>query len=201
MLDLSKEQKYILIILILILFSGIGYGAYNRFYRPPGTEIIATEPDILFSQFKPKSIIVHLSGAVKREGVFRLKEGARLLDAVELAGGFLPQADISSVNLAQDLKDASKVVIPVKSHLPDSHSSIVGAAAPLDEVAKTGLININTADGKALVGIPGVGEVTAGRIIEYRKQNGPFGQIEDIRKVAGIGQKKYEKMKSNITVN
>lgn len=201
MFDLSKEQKYIIVVLVLILLGGVAYGVYNRLYKPSDPEVLAGEPDVPFSQFKLKSIVIHLSGAVKREGVFRLKEGARLLDAINLAGGLLPQADIALVNLAEEVKDGSKIIIPPKRGLSESVSNVGFSGPPLSLTLPGGLININAADEKDLMKIPGVGEVTAGRIIEHRRANGPFGKIEDLRGVKGIGPKKFEKMKALVTVN
>ena len=195
-MELTKEQKYILLVIAAVLISGLVYGLYNRFYKPLDAGIFTASADKI-SEPCPVDLIVHVSGAVKKEGVFKLRPGSRMLGAVNAAGGFLFNADISSVNLAEELKDGSKIVIPFKILQPEnlSFNSANGANS------NAGAINLNMAKKEELMNIPGVGEVTAKRIIEFREKNGRFVGVDDLKKVGGIGDKKLEKMKPYITVN
>lgn len=143
-----------------------------------------------------KPIVVHITGAVPRPGVYALPKGARVQDAISAAGGFLAEADKSNINLAQLLEDGEKIDI----------AYIEGAspvlATPLPEVVATTteLININTATAAELDTLPGIGPTTAQKIIDYRTEHGPFVSTEDIINVSGIGPASYERIKDLITV-
>ena len=198
MIDLTKEQKYIVLALVFILLSGILYGAYTRFCKPPAFEMFTAGSGgnalSELPQVRSKPLIIHISGAIKKEGVFRLPPGSRVLDAVNAAGGFLPGADISSVNLAEELKDGGKMIIPSKKPSDNIGPANSGSQGNCS-------ININTAGEDELTKIPGVGKVTAQKIVEYRKKNGRFLAADDLKKIGGIGDKKLEKMREYIVVN
>ena len=149
-----------------------------------------------------KSIMVYVSGQVKNPAVVTLEDNGNLraIDAVNAVGGVTEIADTEIINLAEPLYDGQHIHIPAKdiifSEIPPAASSPNKSA----NFAQGSLININTADETELQKIRGVGPVIAGRIVEYRKNNGVFQTIEDIKKVRGIGQKTFEKMKDSITV-
>ena len=150
---------------------------------------------------KESEIVVYVAGAVNRPGVVQLAEGARAKDAVDACGGFLPTADTNGVNLAQKLKDGMQVTVPEKSPQGTAAQGAAGgaqagAAKPLPE----GMVNINTADEKELDKLPGIGPAMAKRIVEYRTENGAFQAPEEIKRVKGIGDAKYEKMKDKIAL-
>lgn len=142
-------------------------------------------------------LVVHVDGAVASPGVYELSgEGLRVMDAVEAAGGLLKEADTSTINLASPLVDGSKVHIPSGEEVragPVSSSSGVSTSS-------SSLININMATEAELVALPGVGEATAAAIVRDREANGPFASIEDIMRVSGIGEKKFERMRDMICV-
>lgn len=139
---------------------------------------------------EPQEIYVHVTGCVKRPGLYQCPVGTRVADVVDLAGGFTEEADVDYVNLAKKVRDEEKIHVPKPGETP----------VEVSETANGGvtLININTASSKELEEIPGVGEKTAQRIIEYREIQ-PFGALEDIKNVPGIGDKKFEEMKNYIT--
>ncbi|MGE5654649.1 MAG: helix-hairpin-helix domain-containing protein [Bacillota bacterium] len=143
---------------------------------------------------KSEQVIVHISGAVRQPGLYSVPLGARLNDAVQIAGGALAEADLDAVNLAAPLVDGQKYLIPVKGQQATALSS--GSTSP-----SSGKININTAEAKTLEQLPGVGEVRAKAIIEYRQKNGPFRSIEDLKKITGIGDKTFEQLRDQVTVN
>lgn len=145
---------------------------------------------------EPPLICVHVSGAVASPGVCYLPEGSRAADAVEAAGGFAEGAAEDSLNLARILADGEQLVVARTDELATSNPS-PGAAAPAPANTK---ININTATSEELQELDGVGEATAEKIIKEREENGPFATVEDIMRVPGIGEKKFEAMCDDITV-
>ena len=142
-------------------------------------------------------ITVDISGMVRKPGVYTLSKGSRLNDVVQMAGGLLDDADINVINRAEKVQDAQKIYIPkIGEEDLDSFGSSEGSGPE----EKNGLININNADSETLQKIKGVGPATAEKIIEYRKANGKFRTVEDLKNVSGIGEKTFEKIKDTITV-
>jgi competence protein ComEA len=141
-------------------------------------------------------IIVHITGAVPRPGVYALPEGARVQDAISAAGGFLAEAEKSGINLARALEDGEQLDIPYV----EGFTPVI--ATPPEEVfvPSSDLIDINTAATFELESLPGIGPTTAQKIVEYRETNGPFVSIEDIVNVPGIGPTTYDRIKDLITV-
>lgn len=146
---------------------------------------------------------VDIDGAVKYPGVYRLTSEKRISDAIEAAGGLADDADVSTVNRASKVIDGQKIHIPRTGELltitsdgesASSESSGVGAAP------SQGLVNLNTANASELESLPGVGPSTAQAIIDDRTQNGPFASTDDLMRVSGIGEKKYEKLKGKICI-
>lgn len=142
-------------------------------------------------------IMVHVSGEVFNPGLVKLFLGDRVIDAVELAGGLKKEADIDRINLAKKLIDEEKIHIPKigeEINIDISYGSNISNSASNNG----GKININQCSSSDLESLPGIGKVTAGKIIEYRKST-PFKSIEEIKNVSGIGEKKYEAIKDLIT--
>lgn len=154
---------------------------------------------------EPVKIKVHISGAIEKEGIIELEEGSRINDAIEVAGGLTKEADLTKVNLAYILKDGQKVYIPKISDSKKEEKIISddnGNGVILDgtESKTNGKVNINTATKDELLTLSGIGTETAEKIIEYRKNNGKFNSIEDLKNVSGIGNLKYENIKDKISV-
>lgn len=148
-------------------------------------------------------IVVHITGAIKQEGVYKLEENSRVTDIVELAGGLREDADMSKINLALILEDGMKINIPsVNENLEESEDKVVENTIDINKSENniTKKININTASKEELDTLPGIGEATAQKIIEYRNKNGKFSNIEEIKEVSGIGDSKFEKIKDYIKV-
>ena len=157
---------------------------------------------------KNENIIVHVSGAVNKEGIVELKNNSRIIDAIDKAGGLKDEADITNINLAYIIEDGMKIHIPSKE---EKESTIIvesnidsGTVEQSNEIKSNNnkklKININTATKTDLETLPGIGESTALKIIEYRKEKGNFKLIEDIKQVNGIGENKFNKIKELITV-
>lgn len=145
-------------------------------------------------------IYVHVSGYVANPGLYSIPEGSRVADAVEAAGGASGDGDLDAINLARVVVDGEQVYVP-----SGEEASAGTAAAPYSTGASgasggSGLININTATAEELTALSGVGDATAQKIVVDRTQNGPFASIEDIKRVSGIGDKKFEAIKDAICV-
>lgn len=208
----KKEQLVIIFLIILILAIAL-FGFINKSTRPSPSEL--KDVDELLKELadneegeefnenieakdigKDDIIMIHISGQVYKPGLIELKAGSRVIDAVELAGGLKAEADLDRINLAKKLEDEEKIYI----------SKIGEEALPLEVVGSSpvghtvgGKININNCSKEELMTLPGIGEVLAGRIIDYREAN-PFKSIEDIRNVSGIGEKRFEEIKDLIII-
>lgn len=155
-------------------------------------------------------IVIHISGQVVSPGVISLDEGARLIDAINASGGLTSKADISKVNLAYVLEDAQKIYIPsiddkdetayISEESGDTQIVTSGSGKVSTKKEEKLMININTANEEQLEQLPGIGTSIATRIVNYRKENGKFNSIEDIKNVSGIGDAKFNKIKDNICV-
>ncbi len=219
-----KDYKVIIgiISLIIIIFLCVYFytrsNMENEYNEIENYDILQNETnnDIVIEDDDSTKIMVHVTGAVKNAGIVEIKEGARIADAIDAAGGFADNADISQINLAYQLEDGQKIYIPaINDEKTDGSEKVLQKEyvtdEPGDEVIvedeetsvkskESAKININTAEQSELEEIPGVGEATALKIIEYRKANGKFKSIEDIKNVSGIGDSKFENMKELICV-
>ena len=159
---------------------------------------------------RQRVLYIDMEGEVKRPGVYEMKPGARIFEAVRKAGGLTGKADTRTINQAEKVTDGQLIVIPRKGRGEDGTNPAetgIGSSAGTGTTegstggtSAQGLININTASEAELQKIPGVGPVTAGKIIAYRTQNGRFRRKEDLKNVSGIGEKTFGKMESMITV-
>lgn len=144
------------------------------------------------------TIVVDVSGAVASPAVVGLEQGARVQDAIAAAGGLTGDADISALNRAAVCADGQKIYVPRQGETAQASGAVLGSDPTV--AGASSLVNINTADEATLDGLPGVGPSTAQAIIEDREANGAFASIEDLMRVSGIGEKKFEKLKSAICV-
>jgi competence protein ComEA len=181
-------------ILIGVLFGLLSAGLVLLVCRPrEGRAVLLRPPPT------PVPLVVNIDGAVRSPGVYTLPVHSRVVDAVEAAGGLSEEASPGSINLAALLEDGSHIYIP--AHQPDAAGSAGEAAAygmsPEGELIP--LVNINQASLEALVALPGIGPVTAERIISYREEH-LFTRVEEIQKVPGIGPATFEQIKEFLTV-
>ena len=141
-------------------------------------------------------VTVHVAGAVRRPGVYRLASRSRVVDAVRRAGGARRRADLSALNLAAKLEDGRQVVVPLR---PRAGAPVAAAAAGA-ATAPAGPIDINTATAEQLDELDGIGPGMAGSILEYRKEHGGFGSIEELGQVPGIGDKRLAALREKVRV-
>ena len=180
-----------------------GYGVAMR-ARPETTSVSLSSPTA-----KPdatKLIYVHVGGAVGRPGLYQLPIGARVNDAVRLAGGPTDKAELDALNLAAKVKDGDKVLVPQRGApgpngaAPGAAPASGGAGAATSSAAGAAVVNLNAATVAELETLPGIGPALAQRIISYREQHGGFRRVEDLLEVPGIGPKKFEELKAHVTV-
>ena len=141
-------------------------------------------------------VVVEMRGEVEAPGVFELSPGARLQDAIAAAGGLTEEADLSTVNHARRLRDGELIVVlplPLPGITPMVPSTATRDASTAD--GSPAKVNINTATGKELEALPGVGQVIAARIVAYREQNGPFRSVDDLIHVQGISSRMIEELR------
>lgn len=144
-----------------------------------------------------KEVTIFISGEVNNPGVVTINSDKRLADAVNKLGGFTQDADLNKINLAMKIEDEKHYIIPKIGENIETSNDDNNLDAKDEE---DNLVNINEADIKELDSLPGVGEATATKIINHRKENGKFKAIEEIKNVNGIGDKKYENIKDMITI-
>ncbi|WP_170289318.1 helix-hairpin-helix domain-containing protein [Metabacillus lacus] len=147
---------------------------------------------------KDMLIMVDVKGAVKTPGVYQISSGGRAFHAIEAAGGLHEAADDKFINLAQKLEDGSVLYVPAIGEMHGLPPLWGQEAESAGEEKKT--VNINAASQEELQSLTGIGPAKAGAIIQYREEHGGFVSIEDIKKVSGIGEKSFEKLKENIAV-
>jgi competence protein ComEA len=169
------------------------------------------------------SVVVHVAGAVRNPGVYRLPADARVEEAVKAAGGARSDAHLDAINLAARLEDGTQIYVP--THKEQPHGGALGAASyanpsshllsPITSqsvsprlnsrsnkltIPGEGTVNINKANAEELQRLPGVGPATAARILEYRKEIGTFSSPEQLMDISGIGEKKFAKMQPFVRV-
>ncbi len=212
----NNKTKIILGLLIFIL-GIIGYYIYMN-----QSNFSISDEDILISQDNTENviddetknttnvesknmIIVHVSGAVKSEGIIELEEESRIVNAIEKAGGLKENACIKDINLASKVEDGEKIYIPTneeytKLESNNKNSNLLESSSKKINETKNNKINLNTATQSELETLPGIGSATALKIITYRNENGKFKTIEDLKKVKGIGESKFKEIKDFINV-
>ena len=188
-MPMFKKSLMILFVLALAVLGGTLYGYYLE------QDAVALDEGTLAKAETPRSITVYVTGEVKKPGLVTLTEGQRVADAVNAVGGVIETADIDRVNMAAFLEDGMQVRVPERIGRDADHPQNV----PIGK-NKEGQINLNTASEKELQELPGIGPAMSARIIEYRETNGAFQNIEDIKKVRGIGNAKFEKLKDKVTI-
>ena len=209
MLEISKKQKIILIFLGIVAIIGIAYYSYvsskeeNLNVSNTNELEVENSSNEVDVEAEENKIKVHISGAVKNEGVYELEGDARIIDAIEKAGGTLEIADMKNVNLASKLEDGMKIYIPKQGEEVTNTNQEVEENIALENTPKEnskGKININKASKEELDTLPGIGESTAEKIINYRKEHKSFKSIEELKEVKGIGDAKFEEIKDFVDI-
>lgn len=185
----------------LVMIFGGQFGADTSNVRE-----IDSSKSVSESSYDGKKWMIYVTGAVRTPGVYEIKPGSRTNDAVKMAGGFSPRADIAGINLAAKLSDEQHVHIPEKGELAQQRANAtVGsssqALAPAPSSNVGGKLDINRCSAEELIALPGIGKTLASAIVSYREKKGRFLRIEDLRNVSGIGRRKFEAIRDMITVS
>ncbi|MFB1080603.1 helix-hairpin-helix domain-containing protein [Jeotgalibacillus sp. JSM ZJ347] len=149
---------------------------------------VTAEPEEIAADQSVDVLFVDIKGEVTHEGVYEMNNGDRVIDLIKKAGGELPDADMTAVNMAQKLHDEMVIIVPGKS-----------AEGLSDLGTQSDKININRATQSELESIPGIGPSKAAAIIQYREEKGQFKSIEEIMNISGIGEKTFDKLKESIS--
>jgi competence protein ComEA len=173
----GNRRRYLIAALIAAILLGIWFSNFSS------TKVDATS-SVLTEVLSPSIFLVHIAGAVERPGLYEVSAGARVSDAVELAGGFSQGAIESSVNLARLVSDGEQVVV-----LHEDQLGVVGD-----------YVSLNRASSSQLESLPGIGPSTAKKIIDHRSKIGSFSSVEQITDVPGIGSKLFEQIRDQLTL-
>lgn len=179
----------------------------GMFRGATGVETVATEASPSASASPGAAmpaatgVYVHVAGAVRHAGLYRLEVGGRVADALALAGGFADDADRDAVNLARPVADGEQIVVPVAGAAADASAVAAGGAGGAGAGGSTGgLIDLNTATKEQLDTLPRVGPAMADRIIAWRTENGRFTSVDDLLSVPGIGDKMLAALRDLVRV-
>jgi competence protein ComEA len=173
-------------ILAVVLFVG------GRVFARAGTAVPAPPipvAPLTTAAAAPKLVVVDVTGAVRRPGLYRLPQGARVADALRRAGGATRRADVSLVNLAQLVSDGEQIAVPRRG------SGAVAAGAGPAGAAATGPVHLNSATAEELDALPGVGPVTAEKIVDYRAKHGAFSSVDELDAIPGIGPARLDQLR------
>lgn len=210
MYSFTKREQIVILVLVFIILFGLFFKfvVLNKVNaKKVELEIINNNSQLeLFEENQSENqeiiedaiIMIHISGQVHYPGLIELKPGDRVKDAVEYAGGLKKDADIDKINLAKKVTDEDKIYIPKVGEDTENIIDISIENSHVGNKDNTGKIDINNCTKEALMSLPGIGEITAEKIITYRKDN-KFNIIEDIKNVSGIGDKKFDAIKDLIT--
>ena len=188
----GRALAYLLVVLCLLALGGrflVG-GARSDGGRPAGATFAVLEAESGAAETAAASelLVVHVVGAVRRPGLYRLEPGSRVDDAIREAGGAKPKAALELVNLAAPLSDGQQIVVPARGRpAPAGGSAVAGTAS--------GPVHLNTATLEQLDTLPGVGPVTAQKILDYREEHGGFSSVDELDAIPGIGPARFEQLR------
>ncbi len=194
---LSRAELIALVAVVGVTVAGAGFWYVRSLPAPVRVRSGPAEalvPAPTASASPTTVILVDVAGWVRRPGVYEFAEGARVIDAIDAAGGARPGAVLSSLNLAAPLVDGTQVLVTKESQsAPTTETGTGTSGAP-------GLVNVNSATNAELETLPGIGEVIAQAIVDHRTENGPFTSVEQLVDVSGIGDATLENIRELVTV-
>jgi competence protein ComEA len=187
----SISRRSALLAAAVLLFVLVVAG---RHLAPTGATTTSAPPALVREPQRARpALLVHVVGAVREPGLYELKDGSRVAEAVERAGGATRKADLSLINLAAPVADGTQVVVPAQA--PPAATDAGGAQA----AARAGPLHLNTATVEELDALPGVGPVTAQKIVDFRQANGAFTSVDELDAVPGIGPARLEELRKLVT--
>ena len=184
---LPLPRRRVLVAALALLVALLLAGRHLTRAGAPTERPVAAQVEPLSASSAPK-LVVHVVGAVRRPGLYRLPDRSRIADAVTRAGGPTRKADLSAVNLAAPVADGLQVVVPARAP-PDTAGGEPPPSGP------QGPVHLNTATLEDLDALPGVGPVTAQKILDYRQEHGAFASIDELDAIPGIGPARLEQLR------
>ncbi|MEA3369382.1 MAG: ComEA family DNA-binding protein [Candidatus Ratteibacteria bacterium] len=203
MFDLTPQERNVALFLVITLAVGSGVLFFRRGkFRENKVALVKAVPK---DDRNEEVVMVHLAGAVFQPGLYRVKKGSRLGEVLQ-DKNLKAQADVSNINLARPVSDGERIFIPFKADATlikttAGQKNLGNFSSGITTDSQSQLININQADASELAKLPGIGEILARRIVEYRRQFGSFQTKDEVKKVKAIGEKRFEKIKDLISVN
>jgi competence protein ComEA len=200
---LSRGELVALVAVIAVTIGGAGLWYARSLPKPvevaPGAPATDVDPGptAVSPTPAPSTVLVDVAGWVRRPGVYEFHDGDRVVDAIEAAGGARPGALLTSLNLAAPLADGSQILVPKEGATAPgtAPTGVEGASG-----APAALINVNSASATELEALPGIGEVIAQAIVDYRTENGPFASVDALLDVSGIGDATLAEIRDLVTV-
>jgi competence protein ComEA len=187
------ERNRLPVFLIVLNIATVGALLF-WFRKPTPSTLMVQSPTATIIRATPAVVRVHVCGEVAYTDVYTLAQGAIVKDALMAAGGPTGQADLTQLNLAQMVQDGDQICVPTAGKEAAAQAPAISGRAPVIR------ININKASYEEIQALPGIGPSYARAIVEYRKANGPFQNIEELEKVKGIGPATIEKLRDLITL-
>jgi competence protein ComEA len=191
------------LVLLLLLAAGAALVVAGRVLPRPASPAADLAPVVSVNAGAPAAVggsggpvVVHVVGAVRRPGVYRLPAGSRTRDAVRRAGGAAPHADLGAVNLATRLADGEQVRVPLRASPAVASAGSGGKAAS----APSSIVHLNSADAEQLDALDGIGPALAQRIVDYREAHGGFGSIDELDEVSGIGPVRLDSLRPRLAL-
>jgi competence protein ComEA len=189
----GRALGYVAVLLAVLVVGArlvVGGDGVERVEAKPSAPVVEAEAA------PARELVVHVVGAVHSPGLYRLREGSRVDDAIRLAGGARPKAELALVNLAAPVADGQQVLVPARGAAPVAAASAAGAApAGTTGGGVGGTVHLNSATLEQLETLPGIGPVTAQQILDYRTANGAFSSVDELDAVPGIGPARLEQLK------
>jgi competence protein ComEA len=188
---LTLSRRRVLAGALLLAAALLVAGRYLAGAGASSTRPVADRPLEAVEAEAPAALVVHVVGSVRRPGLYRLREGSRIADAVRRAGGATRRADLSLVNLAAPVADGVQVVVPRRAPAVGADAAAQGGSAQ----APSGPVHLNTATLEQLDELPGVGPSTAQKILDFRQEHGAFTSVDELDAVPGIGPARLEQLR------
>jgi competence protein ComEA len=203
------------VVLLLVAAVAAVLAAVGVWWEAPRAEPVADLPALVSTTGRtpeqaggppstgpPETLVVAVAGKVVRPGLVRVPPGARVADVLDAAGGALPGTDLVGLNLARKVNDGEQVAVGVPA-APDAGGSAGGGGGgggAGGDTGPSGPLDLNTATVEQLDGLPGIGPVTAQRIVEWRTRNGRFATVDQLREVEGIGERRFGQLRGLVRV-
>ena len=189
-LNISPEQKRALVIVFALCLGLGGFFLLNS--KPTAAPGIVQDLVIPMQETVTSEVIVNVAGKVANPGVYKLPMGSRVVDAISLAGNQLKGVDISDINLARVLVDGEQILVGT----PPAAAAKKAAA----KISSSNPLDLNRATAAQLDTLPGIGPVTAQRILDYRSKVGRINSVDELKKISGLGGAKFEEIKNLLRV-